>query len=96
MAGNNWERGVTHLPLVAMRWVKVSHTHLEAMLPLSPCHTSDVLAGGTGRQWRVHRDLAAPSLKKSKTTVCPWPAAETRARLGLCDGYLIPLRILTV
>lgn len=36
MAGNNW---VTDLPPVAMRWVKVSHTHLEAMLPLSPCHT---------------------------------------------------------
>ena len=30
------------------------------------------------------------SLKKSKTTV------ETRARLGLWDGYLIPLRMFTV
>lgn len=36
------------------------------------------------------------SLKKSKTTVCPCPAAETRARLGLWDGYLIPLRMFTV
>lgn len=44
----------------------------------------------------MHRDLAVPSLKKNKTTVCPWPAAETRARLGLCDGYLIPLRMFTV
>lgn len=42
-----WEQlwGGHSSSLVAMRWVKVSHTHLEAMLPLSPCHTSDVLAG---------------------------------------------------